>query len=134
MGTRGPTPMPIEQKRLLGNPGKRDLTTLTVVEPLDTTMVSQSPLAALKRVMEAGVAWLADTDAPAVALLYSMLEDREAFTRSGLRDDKLDKQIMELFAALGFTPGARSRLGLAEVKAVSKLEQLRQARKNEGVA
>jgi phage terminase small subunit len=43
-----------------------------------------------------------------------------------LRD--LDKQIISQLSLLGFDPAARSRLGLAEVKAQSTLEKLRQNR------
>jgi hypothetical protein len=67
-------------------------------------------------------------------MLRSMLEERDGLradamagsteARKHLRD--LDRQIMPLLAALGFDPASRSRLGLAEVKAKSKLEELRE--------
>ena len=78
--------------------------------------------------------WLARTDAMALALLHSMLEERAPLradamagsteARKHLRD--LDKQITSLLSDLGFNPAARARLGLAEVKAQSKLEELRE--------
>jgi len=40
----------------------------------------------------------------------------------------LDKQIVSLLSNLGFDPAARARLGLAEVKTKSVLEQLREKR------
>jgi hypothetical protein len=42
--------------------------------------------------------------------------------RSGLRD--LEKAITSNLAQMGFTPSDRSRLGFAEVKKESKLEEL----------
>lgn len=132
----GPPPKPIEQKRALGNPGKRALpggAALAVVAPVERTMADQSPLSAFDLVLHRGVSWLAETDAPSLALLRSLLEEREplreqAFAgsseaRKSLRD--LDKQITPLLSQLGFDPAARSRLGLAEVKAASKLEGIR---------
>lgn len=44
----------------------------------------------------------------------------------------LGKRLDEALSALGFTPTARSRLGVAEVKRVSALERLRQERKASG--
>lgn len=41
---------------------------------------------------------------------------------------KLNKEYVSLLSLMGFTPSDRSRLGLAEVKAMTKLEQLRAAR------
>jgi hypothetical protein len=46
--------------------------------------------------------------------------------RRALRD--LDKAILSSLSLLGFDPTSRSRLGLAEVKAASKLEQMQAAR------
>jgi hypothetical protein len=42
--------------------------------------------------------------------------------RRGLRE--LDKAIVSNLSLLGFSPSDRSRLGLAEVKKMSKLEEL----------
>jgi hypothetical protein len=42
--------------------------------------------------------------------------------RSGLRE--LERQIVSNLALLGFTPSDRARLGLAEVKKESKLEEI----------
>jgi hypothetical protein len=43
--------------------------------------------------------------------------------RKALRD--LDRQLVANLSLLGFTPTDRSRLGVAEVKRQSKLEELR---------
>jgi hypothetical protein len=42
--------------------------------------------------------------------------------RRGLRE--LDRQIVSNLSLLGFTPSDRSRLGVAEVKAKTRLEEL----------
>ena len=73
-------------------------------------------------------------DLPALTLLRQLLEERTDLRvgalagstedRKALRD--LDKQVMSLMGDLGFNPAARARLGLAEVKAQSKLDELRQ--------
>jgi hypothetical protein len=87
--------------------------------------------------MFAGRVWLAATDSTALALLRESLEERAVVrdlvmatqstdARKALRD--LDKQIIGQLSLLGFDPAARSRLGLAEVKAASTLEKLRQSR------
>jgi hypothetical protein len=88
---------------------------------------------AFAQVMAEGVTWLARTDVPALAMLRSMMEEREPLreaamagnteARKHLRD--LDKQLLGLLGDLGFNPAARARLGLAEVKTQSKLEELR---------
>ncbi|MEY4373214.1 MAG: hypothetical protein RL219_1983, partial [Actinomycetota bacterium] len=39
-----------------------------------------------------------------------------------------NSEYFKALASMGFTPTDRSRLGLAEVKAMTKLEQLRAAR------
>jgi hypothetical protein len=87
--------------------------------------------------MFAGRVWLAATDSVALSMLRESLEERQALrdvviatqsetARKALRD--LDKQIIGQLSLLGFDPAARSRLGLAEVKAASTLEKLRQSR------
>lgn len=86
------------------------------------------------QVMADGVVWLGRTDLPALAMLQSLLEERAPLrvdaiagsseARKHLRD--IDKQIISLLSELGFNPAARARLGLAEVKAKSKLEELRE--------
>lgn len=136
MARTGRPPKPTEEKRLLGNPGKRPIAggaELAIVAPLPVTMADQSPRDAFEKVMQYGVAWLAATDAPTVALLRELLEERgelkalvdggASSERRALRD--LDKQIISLLAQLGFDPASRARLGLAEVRAASKLEGIR---------
>ena len=136
MARTGRPPKPVEQKIALGNPGRRPLpggAELAVVAPAELTIADQTPLQAFENVMARGVIWLAETDAPSLALLREMLEERGELraqvdagvegARRHLRD--LDKQTQVLLGQLGFDPASRSRLGLAEVKAASKLEGIR---------
>lgn len=136
----GRPPKTIEQKRRTGNPGKRPLPSGLAAVPAVPLEIHEYPAAeTLERVLENGRAWLAATDSVAVAMLRESLEERSALrevvlagggteARRSLRE--LDKQIIGLLAQLGFDPAARSRLGLAEVKAASKLEQLRRSSGN----
>jgi len=135
----GRPPKPTEVKRRTGNPGKRPLPNvgaLAIVPPIEQEPYERDPADTLAEVYEAGRTWLAATDATAVALLRQSLDERSQLraavmtgddrwgtARKALRD--LDKQIITLLSQLGFDPAARSRLGLAEVKARTTLEKLR---------
>ena len=136
----GRPPKPVEQKRALGNPGKRALpggSNLAAVPALNIDPVDLDPVTTLEAVFAAGKAWLASTDTVACAMLRESIEERAVLrdlvmqtqstdARKALRD--LDKQIIGQLSLLGFDPAGRSRLGLAEVKAQSTLEKLRQNR------
>jgi len=133
---------PIEQKRLLGNPGKRalpDQNEVVLLEPVDKTPEPPRPL--LKygrdlwdRVWGIGATWVSDkTDIELLVMTCEMIDERwnlrvkvmqndDARMRRGLRE--LDRQIVSNLSLLGFTPSDRSRLGVAEIKAKSKLEEL----------
>ena len=137
MAGRGRPPKPVEAHRRTGTYRKdRHGANLALVESVDRSPYELSAAEAFESVMSDGVNWLARTDAPALALLRSMLEEREGLrdlafqgsneSRKALRD--LDKQIVSLLSNLGFDPAARARLGLAEVKTKSVLEQLREKR------
>lgn len=85
--------------------------------------------------LDEGVAWLARTDVPKALILRDSLRERARLlpfvdddpqSRSMLR--ALNKEISTLLSELGFDPSARARLGLAEVRAQSKLEELRARR------
>jgi len=105
---------------------------LVLVEPVEMPTEAQPLPQVLQDVLRMGVSWLARTDAVALALLRSMLEEREPLrvdavagsteSRKALRD--LDRQIAGLLSSLGFTPTDRTRMGVAEVQAVSKLEAI----------
>lgn len=137
MARTGRPPKPVESHRKTGTYRKdRHGSNLALVEPVAALPHEVSAADAFDQVMADGVNWLARTDAPALALLRSMLDEREGLrdlafqgsneSRKALRD--LDKQIVGLLSNLGFDPAARARLGLAEVKAKSVLEQLRDKR------
>jgi len=133
---------PIEQKRLLGNPGKRalpDQNEVVLLDPVDE--IPEPPRPLLKygrdlwdRVWGIGATWVSDkTDIELLVMTCEMIDERwnlrvkvmqndDARMRRGLRE--LDRQIVSNLSLLGFTPSDRSRLGVAEVKAKSKLEEL----------
>ena len=140
-------PKPIEQKRKLGNPGKRALpneqTTIALpsgyVDPPRPLEFAGQQLwdAAFKH----GGTWISSTtDIPLLTMTCEQLDRREQL-RSELVEKGLDRAlIMSLneteklissnLGLLGFSPADRTRLGLAEVKTQSKLQEL-MAKKNE---
>ena len=133
---------PIEQKRLLGNPGKRalpDQSTITLIPMAESTPEPTRPL--LKygkelwdKVWDTGINWISpNTDTELLLMTCEMIDERwnlrvqvmtnnDPKDRRGLRE--LDKAIVSNLSLLGFSPSDRSRLGLAEVKKMSKLEEL----------
>lgn len=133
---------PIEQKRMLGNPGKRALPSNTI----EIAMVTETPQPTrplLKygqelwdKVWSMGATWISpNTDSELLLMTCEMIDERwnlrvkvmqtdDARLRRGLRE--LDRQIVSNLSLLGFSPADRSRLGVAEVKAKSKLEELMQ--------
>jgi hypothetical protein len=145
--TAGRPSKPIEQKRLLGNPGKRPLpdeSTITMIPA--ATVKPDAPRPLLKygqdlwdRIWDAGTNWISpNTDLELLTMTCEMVDERwnlrikvmqtdDPRMRRGLRE--LDRQIVSNLSLMGFTPSDRSRLGLAEVKAHSKFAEL-QARRN----
>lgn len=131
---------PIEQKRMLGNPGKRALPSNSI----EIAMVTETPQPTrplLKygqelwdKVWSMGATWISpNTDSELLLMTCEMIDERwnlrvkvmqtdDARLRRGLRE--LDRQIVSNLSLLGFSPADRSRLGVAEVKAASKLEEL----------
>jgi hypothetical protein len=140
--TAGRPSKPIEQKRLLGNPGKRampDENSVVLLQQVEQTPEPPRPL--LKygqdlwdRIWGMAATWVSDTsDLELLTMTCEMVDERwnlrvkvmqsdDAVMRRGLRE--LDRQIVSNLSLLGFTPSDRSRLGVAEVKAKSKLEEL----------
>lgn len=130
MGARGPRPKPTEQKRRTGNPGKRPLPkagSLAAVPAIPAGSRDISVEVAMERVLEHGY-WLAESDAPMVALFreatedYARLRDSGAASAKEVRDARTE--VARLAGLLGFDPTSRSALGLAEVTARSKLESI----------
>jgi len=135
---RPPVPTEIKRKRGTARPDRTpNLGNLAAVPAVDAELHELDPYQVFDTVMQTGKVWLAQTDSIALAMLRESLEERSTLrdiviktqspdARKALRE--LDKQIHSQLSTLGFDPAARSRLGLAEVKAATKLEQLRQAR------
>ena len=131
---------PTEQKRLLGNPGKRALPSGTIAIPMVTEAPEpHRPLLKYGRelwdkVWGMGATWISpNTDTELLLMTCEMIDERwnlrvkvmqtdDARLRRGLRE--LDRQIVSQLSLLGFSPADRSKLGVAEVKAQTKLEEL----------
>lgn len=136
-------PKPIEQKRLTGNPGKRampkdgELVVMPQVDnPKPLRPLGETGLAFWDEAWGKGQLWLGRTDKWLVQLTAEMLDEREALRlsvmanadaedswrdRRQLRD--LERSIVSNLSLLAWTPVDRSRYGLAEVKAKSKLAE-----------
>jgi hypothetical protein len=136
-------PKPIEQQRKLGNPGKRALPAVASVIALPAADGIPPVLRPLmnegqrlwNRVWSEGAVWLSpNTDIELVQMLAETMEERSELRqlvmsgqgewrdRVALRS--VDDQIKSLLSALGFTPVDRTRMGVAEVRSMSKLEAL----------
>jgi hypothetical protein len=144
MAPRGRPPKPIEQKRLTGNPGKRTLPDQKELVLLPSAYDIPEPNRPLgsagtelwERIWGMGQTWLSpQTDIELLLMTCEMvderwnlrikvLQDNRPEERKGLRD--LERQLVANLSLLGFTPTDRSRLGVAEVKKISKLEALRE--------
>lgn len=135
-------PKPLEQKRLTGNPGKRalpkegNLVLIPQVEnPEPLRPLKDTGLAFWDEAWGKGQLWLGRTDKWLVQLTAEMLDEREELReiisqgsgedtwrdRRQLRD--LERSIVSNLSLLAWTPVDRSRYGLAEVKAKSKLAE-----------
>jgi len=143
MAPRGRPPKPIEQKRLTGNPGKRTLPDQKELVLLPSAYDIPEPSRKLfppglelwERVWGMGQTWISPTtDVDLLLMTCELLDERSQLRaqvinnnrpdeRKALRD--LDRQLVANLSLLGFTPTDRSRLGVAEVKRQSKLEELR---------
>lgn len=136
-------PKPIEQKRLTGNPGKRampkdgELVVMPQVDnPKPLRPLGETGLAFWDEAWGKGQLWLGRTDKWLVQLTAEMLDERESLRLSVLanadaedswRDRRqlrdLERSIVSNLSLLAWTPVDRSRYGLAEVKAKSKLAE-----------
>lgn len=135
---RPPTPTEVKKRRGTARPDRiANLSNLAAVPTVDAEPYELDPSTVFDSVMAGGKQWLAQTDSIGLAMLRESLEERATLrdlviatqstdARKALRD--LDKQIIGQLSLLGFDPAARSRLGLAEVKAATTLEKLRQSR------
>lgn len=139
----GRPPKPTEQKRLIGNPGKRPLPDEKSVIPLPGGYIA--PLRPLEEVGVSlwdaiflkGELWISNrTDVHFLQMVCEQ-HDRREVLKQRLADDpdnwRLYKQITELesviasnMGRLGLTPADRTKLGYAEVRRQSKLEELQE--------
>ena len=148
----GPAPVPLERRRLLGNPGKRTLPRATkalapvlVLEPVHHSATGAELVQGL---LDAGAsAWVSRTDQLGLLrLLAEGWDERRELRRNlstepmgspsatrlrrDLRD--LERQITTWLSLLGLTPADRGRLGVAEVRAQSALDRIRTNRGRAG--
>ena len=140
--TAGRPRKPVEQKRALGNPGRRPLPKLSTVSVLPMADGTPPPPTDLllegrdlwERAWNQAITWLSPvSDFKQVEHACRLADDlavaRKIYrtTRSG-QDGRLvvhlSTEFMKALGTLGFTPSSRSQLGVAEVKRVSALEQL----------
>jgi len=144
--TAGRPPKPVELKRALGNPGQRKLPALAEVTPLP--MADRTPptpeglgeegIALWNGAWDHAITWLSPASDYSAIENAARLADDLAASRKKYRatlesaDGRLlvhlNKQFVDALSALGFDPVSRTRLGVAEVKRVSALDQLIQKR------
>lgn len=134
-GRGGRPPKPTEQKRRTGNPGKRELKVLAPVASIRAAVAEITAEEAVARVLDHGY-WLSESDSPTVALLrdavqdYARIRSVEGMPAKEIRDARAE--VARLAADCGFNPSERARLGLAEVTARSKLDEIQQRRRASG--
>jgi hypothetical protein len=137
----GRPPKPVEQKKLIGNPGRRPLPKAEIelstgwVEPIRPLNFSGKQL--WDSVFLHGEIWVSSRlDIHLLQMTAEQLDRRDSLMAL-LPDDpndrtlnmnlnELEKAITANLGRLGFTPSDRSRLGFTIAKTESKLEQLRQ--------
>ncbi|MFI6117467.1 phage terminase small subunit P27 family [Kitasatospora sp. NPDC051164] len=147
----GRPPTPTERKRRTGNPGKRPLPEPVVqlaavahIPPPPATLAERGQ-AVWERLWTAGQAWLSPTtDLDLLTRLCEAHDEREAI-RDAIAEEgymvtgsmgqrranpllselrSLEAQMTRYESLCGFTPTDRARLGYAEVKRASKLDEL----------
>lgn len=142
MATMGRPPVPIEQKRLLGNPGRRPLpesSTLQQLEPIKNIpepprQLFEAGQELWNRVWENGLSWISPhSDIELLLMTCEQIDERIKLRTSVWNNNRsderkalraLDKEIVSNLSLLGFSPADRTRLGVAEVKKLSKLEEI----------
>lgn len=144
----GRPPKPVEQKRLLGNPGKRRLpSTALAVLPMANGVPTPPESLGLAgrglwgRAWAEGITWISPTsDMDLLIQTCTLLDDIEVAREvwRATRDSKhlrdlasLNKQLTDNLSALAFTPVARTRIAVAEVKKTNALEDLIARRSND---
>lgn len=148
---------PTEVHRRNGNPGGRPLPEPVVVLPATSEppkppeSLQSAGVAVWERLWRYAAAWLSPTTDLEVIVRYCQALDEREIYKTTLEKDgyftegskgqtilhpavkalrELDTQLLRLESVLGLTPADRSKLGLAEVKTASKIEQLLASKKN----
>jgi len=133
---------PLEVKRALGNPGQRRLPDIDKTINLHAGRVEPhqpldwAGLLLWNRVFGQGQTWISPQSDVELLLLTCKQLDRQVLLEQAFvakpDDFHIHRQLLDLEAAivnnlgkLGLTVDARSKLGLAEIKAESKMEQLK---------
>ena len=133
---------PLEMKRALGNPGKQKLPDVNATISLTSGKVEPhqplewAGLLLWNRVFGAGQTWISPQSDVELLLLTCKQLDRQVILERMFvekpEDFHVSRQLLELenaivrnLSLLGLTVDARSKLGLAEIKAETKMEQLR---------
>lgn len=145
-------PVPLERKRARGNPGKRALPALS--ETIAISKIGPAPLILGTSGVEAwnritgSAPWLGESDAGLLTQLCEKIDRRDdmvaklkdsdytLFTDKGYvysnplvgMISSVETEIVKMMSLLGLTPTDRTRLGLAEVKAQSTLQKMREER------
>lgn len=134
---------PAEVKRLLGAKGygaNAPKPTIVIAAadgiPEPSRALDVAGRALWDRIWGAGQIWLSpNTDTELLLMTCELLDERELLKiyvandferwreRAALRE--VEKGIVRNLSLLGFTPSDRMKLGIAEVKKISKLEQLK---------
>jgi hypothetical protein len=125
---------PVEEHKRTGTyRPDRHGSNLAVVPTAEVALVELDPASVMDRILGDGTNWLAVTDTVALSMLREALVERRDVRERAMSGSvearrelrELDKQIIGQLSVLGFDPAARSRLGLAEVKRASTLDNLR---------
>lgn len=140
--TKGRPPTPVEIKRKTGNPGKRklpkpmELELLPMAErvPVPTRPLLKPGQRLWDDVWNAGIQWISPSTDMEILLMTCELVDERWNLRIKVmnsddmgmarRLDSLSNQIVRNLSLMGFTPSDRTRLGVAEVRRASKIEEL----------
>jgi hypothetical protein len=140
--TAGRPPKPNEIKRATGNPGKRPLKELAVVTALPMADRTPPPPVGLgedgltlwNNAWEHAITWLSPaSDRRAIENAARLADDLKAArnkfhatleSADGRVLVQINKAFVDALSSLGFDPVSRTRLGVAEVKRVSALDQL----------
>lgn len=131
-GGRPAIPNEVKKKRGTARADRLPKAELVAVAPVSGGLDEITVEQALERSLAAGKAWLAESDALGVVLLREALEhlaELKADPKTKPADFQKALTLVNTFAGqCGFTPATRTAMGLAEVKAASKMEALRAQR------